>query len=212
MRISKTQKEIINGFLLGDGYLQATGKKNARLRLEHSLKQLPYLKWKKSQLPNLFGREIKLIERINPINNRKYQYCRLQSQSSSYLGKLKSKFYNDSQKIVPDDIEKILSSSRTLAVWYMDDGSYYPRDKAVYFFLPVYPKEDVGKIKNAFVKNWQIEPKIYQRKDRRSLQLSFFGEDREKFFQIIKDKIIPSMRYKVPNNPVTTKSENLSSK
>ena len=39
IKLSLTQKQILYGTILGDGYLQKTGEKNARLRLEHGEKQ-----------------------------------------------------------------------------------------------------------------------------------------------------------------------------
>ena len=43
-------KSAIIGMILGDGYLQKTGEKNARLRLEHGYKQKEYLLWKTEKL------------------------------------------------------------------------------------------------------------------------------------------------------------------
>ena len=33
--MTKKQKEILTGMVLGDCYIQKTGKKNARIRMEH---------------------------------------------------------------------------------------------------------------------------------------------------------------------------------
>src|SRR3990167_10219321 len=44
--MTNKQKSVILGSILGDGFLQQTGKNNARLRLEHGLKQKEYLIWK----------------------------------------------------------------------------------------------------------------------------------------------------------------------
>ena len=50
--ITKRQYEIILGTIMGDGYIQMTGKKNARLRFEHSEKQKDYINWKWQELKN----------------------------------------------------------------------------------------------------------------------------------------------------------------
>jgi len=91
--LSKKQKSILFGIILGDGYLQKTGKKNARLRLEHGGNQKEYLLWKVEKLGRFFQGKPKYLERIHPISRRKYSYWRHQSQSTPYLGKLRNIFY-----------------------------------------------------------------------------------------------------------------------
>ena len=49
MKFTKLQKAILAGTLLGDAFLQKTGVKNARLRLEHGERQKEYLLWKHMQ-------------------------------------------------------------------------------------------------------------------------------------------------------------------
>jgi Ni,Fe-hydrogenase I cytochrome b subunit len=78
--VTKRQKEILIGTILGDGYLQKTGKRNARLKLEHSERQRDYLWWKYEQLRNLMQDKPKRIERYNPIWKRTYVYYRCQSR------------------------------------------------------------------------------------------------------------------------------------
>jgi hypothetical protein len=60
--VSKKQREILIGTILGDGYLQKTGKRNARLKLEHSEKQKDYIFWKYEELKNLMQDRPKRIE------------------------------------------------------------------------------------------------------------------------------------------------------
>ena len=50
--MKQRQEDLVIGMILGDAYLQKTGKQNARLRLEHSIMQKAYLEWKISQLEN----------------------------------------------------------------------------------------------------------------------------------------------------------------
>jgi hypothetical protein len=52
--LTKRQEAVLLGTILGDGFLQKTGPKNARLRLEHGAKQKEYVVWKGAQFPKLF--------------------------------------------------------------------------------------------------------------------------------------------------------------
>jgi len=207
MKLSSRQKIILYGLILGDGYLQKTGKKNARLRLEHSEKQREYLFWKVSNLKNLFNRKPTKMIRKHP-NGIEYKYYRVQSNSSSFLGKLQQKFYRDGKKLIPEDINKYLKSPQTLALWYMDDGYYYERDKSAHLFLPKFKKTDLERLKKAFEANYGIICEYYCRPDRKSCQLNFTGKNLDKLYSIIDPYIIPSMKYKLPLDPVTTESRN----
>ena len=104
--LSKEQKSILIGTILGDAYLQKTGKKNARLRLEHGYKQKEYLFWKVEKLNKLFQGKPKYIERIHPITKKTYCYWRHQSQTTPYLGRLRGIFYPEGKKKIPKDLKR----------------------------------------------------------------------------------------------------------
>ena len=115
MKLSSIQKDILIGTILGDAYLQKTGEKNARLRLEHGINQKEYLFWKVKNLQQFFQGKPKYLERIHPANGRTYRYWRHQSQSGPFLGKLRKIFYLDNRKIIPVNIERFLTP-RSIAV------------------------------------------------------------------------------------------------
>ena len=201
MKITKKQKTIIYGLILGDGYLQKTGKKNSRLRLEHSAKQKDYILWKYNQLKNIFADKPKKIVRTHPSNGKQYSYYRLQSNSSPLFGKLQKLFYKNGKKIIPDNIEKNLNFGLTLAVWFMDDGYYYQRDKSAHIYLPQISKSDQNKLLKCLKNNFQLSGKIYCRPDKKSCQVNFTGKDKEKLFKIINPYVISSLKYKLPLTP-----------
>src|SRR3990167_10343837 len=115
--LGKKQREVLIGLVLGDGFLQATGKTNARLRLEHSAKQKSYLEWKYEVLKNFMQAPPKHIERVNPVWQRTYEYYRCQTHASPYLGKLRRLFYNGNRKVIPENIQSLLKAPQSLAVW-----------------------------------------------------------------------------------------------
>lgn len=199
---------IIYGLILGDGFLQKTGVKNARLRLEYSAKHHEYINWIYRSLVNLFKQKPKSINRLHPKTKRIYHYLRLQSQSSPVFGKLRRQFYHDNQKIIPENINKLLSSRLTLAVWYMDDGYYYERDKSAHIYLSRLDGLSQQRLLDCLKDNFDLSAKIYCRPDRRACQLNFCGQAKNKLFELISPYVIPTFNYKLPSNPVSTKSEN----
>ncbi len=201
--VSKRQKEIIIGTLLGDGYLQATGKKNARLKLEHSEKQKDYIFWKWEELKNLMQDKPKRIERYNPKWRKTYTYYRCQSHSMPLLGKLRRLFYDEKgKKRVPEKISMLLKAPLSLAVWYMDDGHYYRRDKVAYIYLPKYGEEELQRLTEALEKNFGLKPKVVWKKGYPVLY--FPREETERLMSIIKPWVPEFMKYKTSPDPVTT--------
>lgn len=198
---------IIYGLVLGDGFLQKTGLKNARLRLEHSAKQREYMDWIFQSLSNLFETKPKPLSRQHPKTKQIYHYYRLQSHSSPVFGKLRRQFYYDNQKIIPENINKLLSSRLTLAVWYMDDGYYYRRDKSAHIYLSRLDHFSRQRLLKCLKDNFSLLAKIYCRPDRRACQLNFSGPNKDKLFELVRPYMIPMFNYKLPSNPVSTKSE-----
>lgn len=208
MKLNLNQKAIVYGLVLGDGYVQSTGKKNARLRIEHSVKQTAYVNWKYKQLENLFAHKPKKVVRKHPSNQQSYSYLRLQSHSSPWFGKLRQQFYANNKKIIPDSISTYISSPLSLAVWYMDDGYYYQRDKSAHIYLPAFGKGDISKLIKALKEKHNLNPGWYCRPDKKSCQLNFTGKNKDKLFTLISPYIIEELKYKISLDPVTTEDEN----
>ena len=198
--LGKKQKEVLIGSVLGDGFLQVTGKHNARLRLEHSAKQKIYLEWKYEVLKNFMQAPPKYLERFNPVWKRTYFYYRCQTHSTPYLGKLRKLFYDGNHKIIPVNIQSLLKSPQSLAVWYMDDGNLYHRDKVVEIYLPTYQDEDVQRLAKALEVNFSLKPKIKIKKKKYPI-FSFDVLQTKRLVEIVKPHIIPSMEYKIFSAP-----------
>lgn len=204
IKLSLTQKQIIYGTVLGDGYLQKTGKNNARLRLEHSNKQKEYLFWKANQFKKLFQGRPKYIERIHPKTKRKYCYWRYQSNTLPVLGKIRKIFYPQGNKTIPEDLDKYLSLL-TLAVWYMDDGYYSKRDNSSYLYLGRVSKNEAEIVSKAIHKVFKLPNTILDKK-RKGYVIYFSPKIMIKLMGLIKKYMIPQFDYKFPSNPVTTDS------
>lgn len=201
--MDKIQKAVVIGSILGDSFLQKTGKNNARLRLEHSLKQQDYLLWKCQILNNFFQKKPEILQRSNLKFGKSYQYIRNQSYSGLEFGKLHQLFYVDGKKVIPSKISKLLKDPMSLAVWFMDDGYYYPRDKIAYIYLPKYDHDSINNLLTALKINYDLSPQLKIKK-RGEYVLIFTVKDTEKLIQIIKPYIIKSMSYKIPFDPVST--------
>lgn len=198
MKFSKKQKSILTGMILGDAYLQKTGKKNARLRLEHGAKQKEYLLWKINEFPRLFQGKSKYLERNHPLTGKIYKYWRHQSNSTPELGKWQAIFYRNGEKHIPENLVELTEDPLTWAVWYMDDGYYYQRDKVSYLYLGRINRDEAEIIKKAILKNINVFCRLLDKK-RKGFALYFSPAETVKFHKKLKEFILPLFRYKLSN-------------
>ena len=114
--LTREQKSLIIGTILGDGYLRIIPKrKNAFLEVNHSFAQKDYVDWKYSILQSI----VKSKPKLRKGNGQRIAY-RFYTRCLSEITDLFKAFYRDGRKIIPDNLK---INPLTLAVWYMDDGS-----------------------------------------------------------------------------------------
>jgi hypothetical protein len=198
MNLTKQQMSAVVGMILGDGYLQPTGNKNARLRLEHKADHKEYLLWKVKLLPHLFQGSPKIIKRVHPLTKKTYSYVRHQSNSSPALGKLRRLFYPKGVKHIPANLEKLIRDDIVFAIWFYDDGYYYGRDKCAYIYLGKVLKEEAEIAKDAIMKKFHITSQVLDKKTK-GLVLYFPHSESEKIRTILKKYYVPVMKYKIPS-------------
>ena len=181
--------------ILGDGYLQKTGTQNARLRLEHGGAQKEYLLWKVAQFPRLFlGKPVHLV-RVHPKSGGSYEYWRHQSNSTPILGTWRRYFYPEGKKKIPKDIARWLNPL-AISVWYMDDGYYYPRDRASFIYLGRVSREEAETAQAAFIHNFNLSATIYDKKNK-GFVLFFPVEETKKFQTLVRPYMLPVFNYKL---------------
>ncbi len=197
MKLSSLQRDILVGAILGDAFLQKTGERNARLRLEHGAKQKAYLLWKVEQLSQLFQGKPKYLKRVHPLTRRVYEYWRHQSQSMPGLGTLRKIFYPGGRKAIPRNLEVFLRSPMVLAVWYMDDGYYYPRDRVSYLYLGNVTRAEAGIASRALNAKYDLEARVLAKK--KGFALYFSPDQTRKLGSSIRPYIIDQFNYKLPS-------------
>ena len=198
MKLNKEQKSILVGLILGDAYLQKTGDRNARLRLEHGAKQKDYLLWKISKFPKLFQGKPKYLERVHPISKKTYCYWRHQSNATPELGAWRRIFYVDGKKQIPRDLKNYLKNYLSLAVWYMDDGYYYGRDKVSYLYLGRVSKQEAETASGAIKENFGLNSRVLDKKNK-GFVIYFSPAETIELHRKIKQFILPMFSYKLCN-------------
>ena len=179
------QYKMLYGSLLGDGniHVQNERSKTARFKESHSLKQLEYLQFKKNVLGDFISNEMEDNKVWN--DGRLIKGMKIYSRFSKLFYELYEKFYVNGKRIIPDDFEDTLDGE-ILAYWFMDDGCYQ-NDYTIANNNP-----EVERLTKAF-NNLGLDTVA---KEVDSLTIYHF-KNSERFFELVKDYIIPSMSYKI---------------
>ncbi len=182
LEVTDEQADILVGCVLGDAYITKLGK----IQIEQSAEQTEYINWKYNQLKSIsYGPPVKPVSRYDKRYNKTFYSYRFWTRQ--YFRSWREKFYTENKKMFP--LEKL--SPLSLAVWYMDDGSLNEGKRAI-LSTESFSEEDREKIKNLFIKDFDIKPSF-----KKQGKMIIGTKDSKKFFSIIKPYIIPSMQYKL---------------
>lgn len=188
--LSQLQKSVIIGSILGDGYIRIlSGRSNAFLEINHSIKAKEYVDWKYSILKDICQSPPK--ERIIDAKRIAYRFFTRQNLELTELLKL---FYLNKRKIIPKNLKL---DSVILAIWFMDDGSKC-RNYDIYLNCQQFAISDQEKLLGALRK---MGLRARLNKDKKYYRIRFFKESVPKLNQIIYPYIVPSMRYKLSMTP-----------
>ena len=195
LSLSKRQKEILIGLILGDGHLEKLYTPIlGRLKVEHSYKQKDYVDWLYDEFRNWVGSKPK-TRKVNVWGRLRKNY-RFSTYGHRILGKFQERFYERKKKIVPNDLEKDITPLG-LAIWYMDDGSIKSRKhKGLFLNTQGFEEDDVKRLQDVLKIKFGI--KSTTKKDKNGKQIYLGGKSGEKFIALIKPYIISSMNYKIP--------------
>lgn len=203
--MNRIDRGILIGMVLGDGCLSVfrdkryTNSFHQRLTLKHGASQKEYIEYKRDLLHSIFGGKKPKVKEIN--NNGYLGYT--VSKSNSYFRVLHKQIYPSRKKCISRKVLDKLTP-HGIAIWYMDDGSLYPKKRngkihAYELILNTYiPIEENEIIIDYFKENYDINFKIAKSKG--SFRLRLGTREARKFIKIVEPYIIDSMKYKIKIN------------
>ena len=207
MKLNKELREIICGLTLGDLHIQTqTGGRTFRLCFEQGNMHKEYL----FHLYELFRDYVSIPPKQNSKGN--WYFKTLTSPSFRYYGIL---FYDKDtkKKKVPKNIHKFITA-KSLAYWYMDDGSIKSKQsKGVFLNTQSFTYREVlllcDVLKNKFFLDSKPRPiyeqlsktgpKDYRKKKILYYQIYISGHSYDLLRSLIFDYLITSMYYKFPD-------------
>jgi hypothetical protein len=194
LTLTKRQRELLVGTLLGDGHLETQTRGNTyRLRVEHSEKQKEYLFWLYNEFKEWVPQEPK--RKIRSDGRVSYEIVTVSHGAFRFYA---HQFYVDGKKVIPTLLAKMLTPMG-LAVWYMDDGSRKSLRHLTYNIHTLgYTYKDLKRTCEVFQKCFGISASLHRQKST-SWRIYIKSENVNTFNSLVYPimKHIPSMLYKL---------------
>jgi len=194
--LTQRQRDYVLGAVLGDDSLSMdSNRRHAYLRTSQSLAHEAYLRWKYRIMKEFTLASPKLI--TSKRYGRVHPAIRFHTRATPELTALYHLCYPKGRKAVS---ERWLSQLTpfSLAVWYMDDGTYAPGRHFCMLYTGAFPCAQQRLIQRYLKERWGITNLVIQR-NRRQWCLRFPRLGTQQFLQIIEPYVrkIPSMHYKL---------------
>jgi recombination protein RecA len=196
--LSDFQWQIVLGGLMGDGALSMTRNGHAaRFRWGHGRKQAEYGDWKASLFANLG---------VSRSTNAKGAVFH-DMQPLPELAELRSAVYVAGRKVLSEDHLKQLTAL-SLAIWYMDDGSFALRSKGLQertrggsgrseICVQAFSSDSQRRLQAYLADTWDLHATLQERGARKVAVLQFPTAETAKLHALLAPFVHPSMQYKL---------------
>jgi len=209
LELTKIQKELIIGSLLGDGTMRVgKGSINANFKVEQGIVQKDLVFWKYSILRSLVFTEPKISYRYNELRQPYPKSWWFRTVRHPQITDIYHQFYTGDgfrtgRKIIPANISNYINPF-TMAIWIMDDGSYGKHN--LHLSTYSFSIEEIGLLEKSILECLGISFKHYRDRDK-GFRMYCSKTETAKLVPIVKDFILPSLTYKIGyRNPVTTEA------
>lgn len=196
--LTKKQKSVLIGSLLGDGTLRVSSKAvNANFKVEHGLKQKEYVYWKYSIFKEWSLTPPKISYRYKEDGSKYEKSWWFRTVRHSEITIYRRIFYPQDKKIIPENIGSLLDTL-ALAVWIVDDGSLNGNklDISTYSFSFY----EVNLLLCVLDNKFSVKGKSY--KDREiGYRIHFPVQETLRLSEQISEFIVPCLAYKLPVTP-----------
>ena len=201
VEVSSREKEIIIGTILGDAHI-AMLKTAARLEITHSEKQKEYVLWKHAELKRFTSSKPRLVKIKDERYGKTYRQWRFATKAGDWCTALHRVFYRGRVKIVPENIQGLLASPLSLAVWFMDDGGRRNDSYGLFLNTLSFTLREHELLQHCLQKNFSLETRVHWIQD--GYRLYIPSKCARHFCELVHPYLLPLMHYKLSFNPVTT--------
>lgn len=196
LRFSPELREVLVGVLLGDAHLETFNRgRTFRLKIEQSQQHAAYVdhlyEWFRPWTATPPRSKTRSTAGRTPTESRWFQ-----TVGHGSFRFYAHQFYRAGKKVVPKLIHRWLTP-RTLAYWFMDDGSMKSgQSKGVLFNTQAFDKPDVERLVTVLQTKLGLAASL--RRQGKGWQVYVSGKSYETLRQLIEPFLIPNMRHKLP--------------
>lgn len=203
-KLSKNQKSLLIGLLIGDGTISS----NYVFKLSHSSEQEEYLRWKVDLLNKYGFKNNGIKEYISTCGyniGKKVLYSQLSINPT--IKALRRSVYIPKKTITRKLLEWL--TPQEIAIWYMDDGhinvNTSKQRSSIQHTIKIatcVDEKTVNIIIQYFLEEWDIKFRVFPEGKNTYSIASSSEEDCKKFITLVKPFIeqVPSMLYKIRDN------------
>ena len=193
-------KELIAGVIwmtYGDGNITIPAQgNNGYFQVSHTENHEDYIQMKAALLSNITSVSIK---KCFHSRSRSYNW-QLWTKCHPVFTKLKPRIYLDGRKILSEHAVKMLSPL-CLAILYQDDGRYNKEKSVISINKPLFSRLELEFLAKYIVDTYGLIFRVHRScklKDGSiGHEMGLRSSDRERFFDLIRPYVVPSMSYKV---------------
>ena len=128
----------------------------------------------------------------------KYPFWRFVTKIDPIFKEFHNIFYINGIKQVPKEIDQLMNTPESLAVYFMDDGTCDKRAGTLRFETQSYNFESIENIRQCLKMNFNIQTQIHQSGVGRGLRLYVNKTEALKLRKLIESYLVKSMQYKLP--------------
>ncbi len=194
MPITNRQEAIIIGLLLGDGHLEKNGR-YVRLKVDQALNHSDYVNWLYNELNPFVPSQPVIIEENDKRTHKVYRRLHFSTYSKAEFKKWWNIFYVERRKVVPLNIESILKSEISLAIWLMDDGYKRNDCAAIRLNTDAFTYNEQQILVRCLAKNFKIKSQIHKKGKWYNIYIP--KGEATNFCALVKPYILPSFKHKL---------------
>src|SRR5438093_7584123 len=187
--LTRFQQDVLIGTLLGDGSIAKHGYHH-RLFVKHSEAQRPLVEWKYEVFANFTTMKLHSFDQL--LKGGRYPCVQFVTRTDPVFSRWRDRFYRDRRKIVPSDIEDLLSPD-SIAVWLMDDGT--AERSGVSFQTHGFEIEEAHLLAKAMRSRFELETSVMRNKGAGIVYVHRKSLDR--LGGLLEGKILPEFAYKL---------------
>ncbi|MDZ7611933.1 MAG: LAGLIDADG endonuclease [Candidatus Moranbacteria bacterium] len=192
LKLTKLQKQVLVGKILGDGCLvQTITGRSHRLQIEQCINQKEYVYWIASIFNEWIFSEPRLVKAHNSFMFR--------TVSHPQITEFHKIFYSNGIKLVPKNIGELMVHPISLAVWIMDDGGLSTSKKAVTISTHNFSREDNQLLIECLKNNFRLQVNLNW--DGKGYRLYIPVKEIPRLKELVSSYVLPVMKYKLPLTP-----------